>query len=120
MAELRLINTYDQLVAAGGGVAIFMKYTQGRSSRACGWQVYQVDAKGREVLTNKGGPWYEYGRKTFYWSSTKPKLDTLEEIKTWIEEHLGEHGPWKRNPMRDYVPERIAKQFPIRRPSKTT
>lgn len=119
MAEpRRLINTWDQLVAAGGGVGIFTAHTEGRSSRACGWAVYRVGADGKEIATAAGTPWYEHNRKTFYWSTQNPKLDALEEVKAWIAEHLGERGPWKRNARRDYVPERIAKQFPIRRPKK--
>lgn len=120
MAEpRRLINTWDQLVAAGGGVGIFTAHTAGRSSRACGWAVYRVGADGKEIPTAIGTPWYEHKRKTFYWRQQKTKFDTLEEIKAWIAENLGEPGPWKLNAVRDYVPERIAKQFPIPRKPKT-
>lgn len=119
MAEpRRLINTHDQLVAAGGGVGILTAHTEGRSSRACGWTVYRVGANGEEISTATGTPWYEHNRKTFYWPLNVRAADketTLEKTKLWIAEHLGEPGPWKRNAMRDYVPERIAKQFSIRK-----
>jgi hypothetical protein len=109
----RLINTHDQLVAAGGGVAIMTAHTQGRSSRACGWAVYRVNAQGEQVATNAKAAWYEDGRKTFYWRVYSDKNVALESAQEWIAENCGEAGPWKRNAARDYVPERIQKQFPI-------
>ena len=111
---MRLINTHDQLVAAGGGVAIMPSYTQGRGSARVGWGIYRVDAAGKQIVTDSEAPWYNYGRKVFY-SRTRSHDESLEEAKAWVAERCNEPGPWHRNHMRDYVPERIAKQFPIRR-----
>ena len=111
----RIINTHDQLVAAGGGVAIMTARSSGRMPRACGWAVYRVNARGEQIVTNADAAWYEYKRKTFYWRLYGDKAAALESAQEWIAEHLGEPGPWKRNAVRDYVPERIQKQFPIKK-----
>lgn len=108
----RLLNTHDQLVAAGGGVAIIVAHSPGRSRSPCGWSVYRI-VDGKQVITDKIAAWYERGMKTFHYGTTK--MEAFEAAKAWVAEKYGESGPWHRNVMRDYVPERIAKKFPIRK-----
>ena len=114
-----IINTHDQIVAAGGGVAILTAYAPGISRRASGWSVYRVNADGKAIVTDSNAPFYAHGRKEFYYHNKETKEAALEEAKAWILKKYGEAGPWKRNAMRDYVPERIAKQFPLRKRPKT-
>lgn len=113
MREREIINTFDQLRAAGGGVAISTAYLPGQSVHPYGWSVWRVNAKGKQVVTDPDAPWYAYGSRVFSFSGDKKAA--LEAAKAWAAEQFGEQGPWKRNRMHDYVPERIFKQFPIER-----
>jgi hypothetical protein len=107
-----IINTYDQLVAAGGGVAICYR-AQGdhRSCESPRWRIMRVKG-GREIVTDPRAHWMDYGAKAFY-TYGQDRMGVLEVAKEWAAKHLKEPGPWVRNRMRDYVPERINKQFPI-------
>lgn len=113
----RLINTFDQLVAAGGGCAIVTARSPGRTPRARGWSVYRINKSGQQVVTDPKAAWYEHGMKTFDWFG-KTKAEAMAETQAWIAEEYGEHGPWARNAMRDYVPERINKAFPLPKKEK--
>jgi hypothetical protein len=114
----RIINTHDQLTAAGGGVAITKAYTAGRESSSCGWAVYRVNKDGNQVITDPQSHWSHHGKKVFFWMRPG-KMVALNEAKAWILEKYGEAGPWKRNPRLDYVPERINKAFPLPKKEKT-
>jgi len=107
----RIINTYDQLVAAGGGVAI--SYQPSDRMAVAGWRVFRV-ANGKIVATDPKAHFLDHGQKTFT-CSRNDKAAQFTAAKAWVAATYGEHGPWKMNAMRDYVPERIQKQFPIRR-----
>lgn len=116
------VNTHDQLVKAGGGIAIGTATLPGRSRRAYGWDVYRVvvkDGKAISVVTDSDAPWYAYGRKVFRFEdqSAEGKAAALKAAQDWVADTYGEQGPWKRNGMRQrqYVPERINKQFPLRK-----
>ena len=122
MTERSIINTHDQLVAAGGGVAITPSRTVGREPRVSGWAIYRVNAAGKQVVTDKDAAWYDQGCKVFLFFSA-PARETarvwaLEQAQQWVAKQYGETGPWKRNVMRAYVPERIAKAFPLPRRDK--
>lgn len=121
MTTTECINIFDQLVAAGGGVAIVSAQSPG-NDRPHGWWVIRI-VKGLEVATDPDAAWYHHKRKWFSpWrdnlSRNEGKAAALEAAKIWIAEQYGEKGPWKRNRHGDYVPERIAKNHPLRkRPS---
>lgn len=106
------INTHDQLVAAGGGVAIVPAYTGARSNYRNGWHVYRVNVKGQPLVTDKTAHWTDHHRKHF--PDGFSRAEALEEAKRWVEATYGERGPWVRNRMGDYLPERIHKAFPLR------
>lgn len=120
MTERGIINTYEQLVAAGGGIAITPARIGAREQYIYGWNIYRVNAQGQKLVTDKNAAWYQHGKK---WIAPpdgvhghhKAQAAALELAKAWVAETYGELGPWKRNRMRDYVPERINKQFPLRK-----
>jgi len=107
---MKIINTHDQLVAAGGGVAITRAYTPSRERRVCGWAVYRVNAAGEKLATDPKAAWYDHGCKTFLKFG---RGDALADAKEWVAETYGEGGPWKRNSWGDYVAAPIAKAFPL-------
>jgi hypothetical protein len=113
------INTHDQLVATGGGVAITRAYSPGRDHRVCGWSVYRVDARGRRLVTDKSASWYDYGSKVFFCFG-RPRMEALAEAKEWVRATYGEAGPWKRNVWGDYVTVRVAKLAPLAPREKKT
>ena len=114
------MNTYDQLCAAGGGIAIIVSYGGARDRFVDGWEIYVVDAKGKELLTDKDAAWYRHGRKHVSMHTTGGNFherlrEALEQAKAWVSMQLGENGPWSRNAVGDFVPTRVQKQFPINR-----
>lgn len=111
MAEI--INTHDQLTAAGGGVAIMPAYSGARTRHRDGWSVYRANASGEQVITDPNAHWSDHKRKRFS-EFTATRAEALEAAKAWVLATYGEAGPWKRNRMGDYVPERIAKAHPLR------
>jgi len=117
-----IVNTHMQLVAAGGGVAI-VPHSTPLDKRPSGWAVYRLDSKGTRLITDEKAAWYCYGQKVFsffgYGNLAFGKEAALAAAQAWIAEEYGEHGPWKMNAWRDYVPERVQKQFPIKRGAKT-
>lgn len=118
-----IVNTHEQLVAAGGGVAITRSYTHGRTVYFYGWAIYRV-VNGKQVATNPKAAWYDYGKKVF--SATGAGGDTpaersrnaLEAAKQWVAEQGWYDGEWARNQSRDYVPKDINKRFPLRKDKK--
>jgi hypothetical protein len=110
----RLINTYDQLRAAGGGTAISYHGYGNPGSPSRGWHVWRVANNGSLLQTDPKAAWYDHGHKVFRIADSTRK-EAFEEAKRWVAKTFGEHGPWVRNAMRDYVPERIAKAYPLPR-----
>jgi hypothetical protein len=108
---VKIVNTYHQLVAAGGGCAIITAHSPGRGSNPCGWAIYRID-RGREVATDPKAPWFHRGRKWFSWFNSD-RMTALDEAKAFVRELTGYDGEWKRNKFHDYVPAHIHKQFPI-------
>ena len=90
------INTYDQLRAAGGGIAICPQYTDGRKAYRNGWIVYRVNAAGERVNTDPQAHWLDHGCKHFGEVATT-RAEALEEAKHWVAETYGELGPWVKN-----------------------
>lgn len=101
------INTHDQLAAAGSGVAICPAYSGARDRN--GWVVYRV-VRGVRVLTDTRA---HHGLMHFAEFGTS-RAEALKEAKRWVAETYGERGPWVRNRLGDYLPERIHKAHPLR------
>lgn len=111
-----VINTYDQLVRAGGGVAILPSYTGTRTQYFYGWAIWRIGPNGKTIVTDPKAHWQEKGKKVF--SAGLDKMAALETAKTWIKEQGWYDGKWARNRMRDYVPKDVNKRFPLRKDSK--
>lgn len=115
-----IINTHDQLRAAGGGVAILPSYTGTRTQYFYGWAVYRLNAEGKQITTDPKAHWSDYGKKVFSTlgakgvSSAERSRNALAAAKQWIAEQGWYDGEWTRNRVRDYVPRDINKRFPIR------
>lgn len=104
-----IINTWDQIRAAGGtGVAISWRPRQAVTP-AC-WFVWRL-VGGREVPTDPGAAWYNHGHKTFLPFGVS-KQEALEQAKAWVAEQYGPQE-WTRNRMGDYVAKAINQAHPI-------
>lgn len=119
--ERDIINTHDQLRAAGGGVAIVPNYTGTRTQYFYGWAVYRVNEHGQQIATNPKAPWYDYGKQVFGAMGAGGKTpaersrNALAAAKAWVAERGWYDGEWARNRARDYVPKDINARFPIRK-----
>lgn len=122
--EHEIINTYDQLCRAGGGVAIMPSYTGSRTQYFYGWAVYRVNEHGKQIVTDPKAHWSDCGKKVF--SASSQQGDTpaersraaREAAKQWIAEQGWYNGEWQRNRAQDYVPKDINQRFPIRKEPK--
>lgn len=115
-----IVNTYDQLVAVGGGIAICKRWGGIRDRHIAGWVILRVNAKGLQIVTDPEAAWYDNNYKVFANSLHKGTFFqkqslAFDEAAKWVAEKYGEVGPWKRNRMGDFVSERINKQFPLRK-----
>lgn len=117
-----IINTHDQLSAAGGGVAIMVSYGGIRDRYVDGWIVYRLSGSGKAIATNPKAAWYHDGHKWFSMgmlsaggSFHERRRKALESAVAWVKEQGWYDGEWKRNGMGDFVPVAVQKQFPIRR-----
>jgi hypothetical protein len=119
-AQRRIINTYDQLKAAGGGVAITVATSGGRDTYVSGWYVTRVNEKGELTDTDPGcQQWYHHKSKHF--SCALPREQpfhvrrqlAFEQAAAWVHKTYGEAGPWQRNRQGDFLPQRIARKFPL-------
>lgn len=117
-----MINTHDQLVAAGGGVALCPNHVGIRTTRIYGWHVYRVDAAGVKIVTDPKAAWYDYGRKVFYPPADLPfherQRAALAEAQAWVKKQGWYAGEWSRNRMGDFVPADVQKRFPIQKREK--
>ena len=107
---MRILNTHDQLTAAGGGVAIIPNYGGSRSTYQNGWAIYRVNAAGQQLITDRSAHWSDFGKKVFCGGDKK---ELLEIAKQWVFTQGWYGGNWTRNRVRDYVPEEINKKFPL-------
>jgi hypothetical protein len=115
------LNTYDQLKRAGGGIAIMPSSDSSGRGGTCGYFVFRVGPKGEVIKTDVGpdSPWYRHGQKVFFgpdgpltWHQRQ--AGALADAQRWVAETFHEAGPWVRNRMGDYLPERIHKAHPLR------
>lgn len=116
MSERAIINTYDQLRANGGGVAIcYQARGDSRSLTSPSFVILRLDKNGRELATDPKAAWYDHGHKFFLVHGRDERAAKLAEAKEWVRNQYGEAGPWKRNRMGDYVPQHINDSFPLRK-----
>jgi hypothetical protein len=115
--EKEVINTHDQLVAAGGGIAITTCYTPGRRRRKCGYAIYRLNEKGQKMITDPDAAWYDNKMKTFNWAGNE-KANVLAEAQAWVASVFSYTGQWVRNRHGDYVLKEINKRFPLRKLEK--
>lgn len=115
MAEYRIINTWDQIKTAGGG--LFICWQSGHGVIGSSYAVYLIDEKGKEIRTDKSptAPWYEHGRKSFPAYGRENKKKALEEAKAWVAENYPNIAPkeWAKNRLGEFVDAEINKKFPI-------
>jgi len=116
----RVVNTHDQLIAMGGGVAIVVSHGGARTDYVDGFLVYRV-VGGRAVVTDPDTAWYHHGRKWFSNSAYrneghhKAQAKAALDAQRWVREQGWYDGPWVRNGQRDWVPDEVNRLFPIRR-----
>ncbi len=115
-----IINTHDQMVAAGGGVAIVPAFAGTRTQYQCGWAIYRVNSNGQAVVTDPLAHWQNNHKKVFSdfaqdgSTTLERRRAALEAAKQWVAEQGWYSGEWARNRQRDYVPKDINKQFPLK------
>lgn len=109
-----VVNTWDQLVNSGGGIAIVPARMPGRQSHQNGWAVFRVNEKGQQLVTDKKAAWFNHGKMTFS-EFTTSRAAALLEAQAWIKERYGIDGPWVRNRQRDYVLATVNQQYPLRK-----
>ncbi len=119
----KIINTYDQLVAASKApenplpkehcVAIGLRSIGIRSA----FNLVAVWSPLRKM--DPGAHWSVYGAMVFNYEEyengdrRKAKAAVRERAKAWVAEHTGYTGPWARNKMGELVPASVNKRFPI-------
>ena len=107
------VNTYDQLVKAGYGVAISPRHIGIRETSVFGFEVWKATERGVERFKHEFDvdmslPFHERQAKA------------LTAAQKWCERVLGIKGPWARNHMGDVIPASIHKAFPLRRRTRAT
>lgn len=110
--ERAIVNTWDQLVAAGGGVAVSYHPANDRACMVASWTVFRVAADRREFVTDPKAHWTDNGRKAFHCCGREDKARAEREALAWASERFGV-TEWARNRMRDWVPAEVQKAFPI-------
>ncbi len=116
-APRRLVNSYDQIKAAGGDGFVISPIVGPTTSRAerqsyTAWAVHRV-VRGQTVDTDTNAAWYYHGQKVFLFHFHGGKKTSLELAQAWVKKQFGFAGPWARNAVFDYVPKAINDKFPI-------
>jgi hypothetical protein len=123
----RIINTYDQMKAAGGdGVAICVAHSGGRGSFVSGWHVVRF-VRGKTVATDPDAAYYHDKQKWFSLVGSSgrdgfvaARAAALAQAQAWVKAQGWYDGEWKRNAMGDFVPADVQRQFPIKRPRRAS
>lgn len=110
-----ILNTHDQLTVAGGGVAITRRAGNGRACVNPAFQVYRVNAAGKQLMTDPEAAWYDNFCKTFTFIGRPDVKAALEAAKAWCAARYKLEGPWVRNRIGDYVTESMNGHYPISR-----
>lgn len=110
-----LINTWAQLMAAGGDqVAIGYYPPQPRSVTPACYRVWRIK-DGRALETDKDAAWYDNHQKTFNCFTDKAsKATALAQAMAWADATYGKRD-WVRNRMGDWVARETNTKFPLRK-----
>jgi hypothetical protein len=114
------INTFEQLVKSGGGIAIlfYRDTSRERGGRGAKFAVIRVNAKGQQLITDRNAHWTDYGKKAFHVGLGVKKPEALAEAQAWVRDIYGIAGPWVRNRMGDYVLAEVNARFPLPKPER--
>ena len=116
---MRIINTFGQLVAAGGlRIAILYRGRgDSRSINVPSWQVMCVK-DGTKIVTDPKAAWYDMGMKTFLLGGPirEKKGQTLQVALAWVKGVYG-YDDFVRNAHGNYV-ERHVNVFKLERPHR--
>ncbi len=116
----RIINTYDQNVAAGGDRIVIYRQIQdtGPGGNSAAWQVGRY-RDGKPTQTDAKAAWYDYGKKTFMiWgyrdgeTLAELRKRTLQEAIDWANANFGARE-FVKNRLGDYVEKEVNEKFPI-------
>lgn len=113
MEERKIINTYDQNVAAGGDRVVIYRQTQdvGRGSRCASWQVGHF-VEGKPKVTDPDAHWQDRGHKTFLILGIADRKPKFEEAVAWA---TLKYGPreFVRNRHGNFVEKEVNDKFPL-------
>lgn len=110
----RLINTWDQLRAAGGDrVAISYSNPEPRSCRVPCWRVWRMVDR-REIKTDPKAAYYDNGAKSFivHHPIRRYKAVALAEAIAWANATYGPRT-FVRNRMGDMLEAEVNAKFPL-------
>ena len=120
-----LTNTHDQLVAAGGGIAIMhtAHTSAGRGGGLGGWHIYRVDGRGLQINTEFYGHWANHGQKFFGLlehhrgesSAHDARAAALAEAIAWVAATYPAYARtvWVANRYRDRIPIEVKRAHPL-------
>lgn len=111
---MTIINTYDQMQAAGGD-RVAIAWQRADKWRCAGWHVYRL-VNGRQVKTDRDAAWYDNGQKFFLaWHPVREgKPKALAEAIEWANKTYGVRE-FVRNKWGEYVEREVNERFPIAR-----
>jgi hypothetical protein len=119
-ARRGIVNTWDQVMAAGGtGVVISYRPYQHRApGSGPKWRVWRL-VEGEVVVTDPKAAWYNYGQMTFpcHYPLATGKKAALVEAIAWAEATYGKQD-FVRNRMGDYLPRAINAAHPLRKETR--
>ena len=110
----RIINSWDQNVAAGGDrITIYYYAPEARAVSVARYQVVHL-VDGHQRQTDPKAAWYDHGKKTFLVSYPlrEGKPIALAKAIAWVAETYGVRD-FVRNRFGDYVEREVNERFPI-------
>lgn len=116
-----IINTYDQLCAAGGGVAVIYRRNGGRAVMPPWVEVMRVNEQCKIVRTAEpNAPWYVHGYRVFNLNDADGDRRQQRKVAEqrailWCRNEFGIAGDFVRNGFGDLVPADIQQRFPLRK-----
>lgn len=115
--ERLIVNTYEQMTAAGGDQIAVCWTGETAGPGSYRWFVRRL-VDGRAVVTRPDAPWYDYKLKAFSgWPVRREKAPALEKALAWVRATYPQHAEtvFVRNRLGDYVAKEVNDRWPIRR-----